>query len=80
MPYFAPLRVYFLPKGDIPFLEGYAIRLSKREYHKNSKNWDTRNNYHNCPTIGTVGFYSAVLCSKDADRTTNREDPDQTAP
>ena len=37
-------------------------------------------NYHNCPTIGTVGFYSAVLCSKDADRITNREDPDQTAP
>ena len=49
-------------------------------YHKNSKNWDTWNNYHNCPTIGTVGFYSAVLCLKDADRITNREDPDQTAP
>ena len=32
------------------------------------------------PTIGTVGFYSAVLCSKDANRITNREDPDQTAP
>ena len=31
-------------------------------------------------TIGTLGFYSAVLCSKDADRITNREDPDQTAP
>ena len=30
--------------------------------------------------IGTLGFYSAVLCSKDADRITNREDPDQTAP
>ena len=50
------------------------------KYRKNSKNWDTWNNYHNCPTIGTVGFYSAVLCSKDADRITNREDPDQTAP
>ena len=49
-------------------------------YRKNSKNWDPRNNYHNCPSIGTVGFYSAVLCSKDADRITNREDPDQTAP
>ena len=33
-----------------------------------------------CPTIGTVGFYSAVLCSKDANRITNREDPYQTAP
>ena len=54
--------------------------LMVRHYRKNSKNWDTGNNYHNCPTIGTVGFYSAVLCSKDADRTTNREDPDQTAP
>ena len=31
-------------------------------------------------TIGTVGFYSAVLCSEDANRITNREDPDQTAP
>ena len=49
-------------------------------YRKNSKNWDTLNNYHNCPTIGTVGFYSAVLCSKDANRIKNREDPDQTAP
>ena len=49
-------------------------------YRKNSKNWDTWNNYHNCPTIGTVGFYSAVLCSKDANRITNRADPDQTAP
>ena len=39
-----------------------------------------RSLYHNCPTIGTVGFYSAVLCSKGADRITNREDPDQTAP
>ena len=49
-------------------------------YRKNSKNWDTSNNYRNCPTIGTVGFYSAVMCSKDAGRITNREDPDQTAP
>ena len=49
-------------------------------YRKNSKNWDTCNNYRNCSTIGTVGFYSAVLHSKDADRITNRVDPDQTAP
>ena len=54
--------------------------FTEKPYRKNSENWDTRNNYHNCPTIGTVGFYSAVLCSKDADRITNREDPDQTAP
>ena len=49
-------------------------------YRKNSKNWDTLNNYRNCPTNGTVGFYSAVLRSKDADRITNRVDPGQTAP
>ena len=35
---------------------------------------------NNCPTNGTVGFYSAVLRSKDADRITNRVDTDQTAP
>ena len=58
----------------------WAYAIYACPYRKNSKNWDTWNNYHNCPTIGTVGFYSAALCSKDADRITNREDPDQTAP
>ena len=58
----------------------FAFSFFDAFYRKNSKNWDTRNNYHNCPTNGTVGFYSAVLCSKNADRITNREDPDQTAP
>ena len=60
--------------------ENGSVASSENVYRKNSKNWDTWNNYHNCPTIGTVGFYSAVLCSKDAGRITNREDPDQTAP
>ena len=50
------------------------------EYRKNSKNWDTLNYYRDCPTNGIVGFYSAILRTKDADRITNREDPDQTAP
>ena len=49
-------------------------------YRKNSKNWDTLNYYRDCPTNGIVGFYSAILRSKDADRITNRVDPDQTAP
>ena len=35
---------------------------------KNSKNWDTLNYYRDCPTNGIVGFYSAILRSKDADR------------
>ena len=49
-------------------------------YRKNSKNWDTLNYYHDCPTNGIVGFYSAILRFKDADRITNRVDTDQTAP
>ena len=47
---------------------------------KNSKNWDTLNYYRDCPTNVIVGFYSAILRSKDADRITNRVDTDQTAP
>ena len=50
------------------------------QYRKNSKNWDTLNYYRDCPTNGIVGFYSAILRSKDADRITNRVDTDQTAP
>ena len=50
------------------------------DYRKNSKNWDTLNYYLDCPTNGIVGFYSAILRSKDADRITNRVDTDQTAP
>ena len=50
------------------------------KYRKNSKNWDTLNYYRDCPTNGIVGFYSAILRSKDADRITNRVDTDQTAP
>ena len=49
-------------------------------YRKNSKNWYTLNYYRDCPTNGIVGFNSAILRSKDADRITNRVDTDQTAP
>ena len=49
-------------------------------YRKNSKNWDTLNYHRDCPTNGIVGFYSAILRSKDADRITNRVDTDPTAP
>ena len=42
--------------------------------------WDTLNYYRDCPTNGIVGFYSAILRSKDADRITNTVDTDQTAP
>ena len=50
------------------------------KYRKNSKNWDTLYYYSDCPTNGIVGFYSALLRSKDADKITNRVDTDQTAP
>ena len=49
-------------------------------YRKNSKNWDTLNYHRDCPTNGIVGFYSAILRSKDVDRIINRVDTDQTAP
>ena len=67
-------------QGRVLCMGMFKTPYSIGSYRKNSKNWDTWNNYHICPTIGTVGFYSAVLCSKDANRITNREDPDQTAP
>ena len=53
---------------------------SNYDYHKNSKNWDTLNYYGDCSTNGIVGFYGAILRSKDADRITNRVDTDQNAP
>ena len=54
--------------------------FEKNNYRKNSKNWDTLNYYRDCPTNGIVGFYRAILGSKDADRITNRVDTDQIAP
>ena len=41
-----------------------------QNYRKNSTNWDTLNHYRDCPTNVIVGFYSAILRSKDADRIT----------
>ena len=57
-----------------------SVTKPASDYRKNSKNWDTLNYYRDCPTNGIVGFYSAILHSKDADRITNRVDTDQTAP
>ena len=64
-------------------MSGSGININRilfRYYRKNSKNWDTLNYHRECPTNGIVGFYSAILRSKDADRITNRVDTDQTAP
>ena len=58
----------------------FSFKILIEDYRKNSKNWDTLNYYRDCPTNGIVGFYSAILRSKDADRITNRVDTDQTAP
>ena len=49
-------------------------------YGKISKNWDTENNYRNCPKDVTAWFHNAVMCPKDAGRMANSVDPDQTAP
>ena len=71
------LRDEFFPSETIPNMQTHLI---KQVYRKNSKNWDTLNYYRDCPTNGIVGFYSAILRSKDADRITKRVDTDQTAP
>ena len=33
-------------------------------YHKNSKNWETSNNYHICPESQTVWLDNAVILPK----------------
>ena len=55
---------------------GFKVKFLNK-YRKNSKNWDTLNYHRDCPTNGIVGFYSAILRSKDADRITNRVDTDR---
>ena len=71
---------YFQENATAIFIQLLDWNLSFPNYRKILKIGTPEINYHNCPTIGIVGFYRAVLCSKDADRITNREDPDQTAP
>ena len=71
----AKFYVLAMPQKQNRHLKGQNCK-----YRKNSKNWDTLNYYRDCPTNGIVGFYSAILRSKDADRITNRVDTDQTAP
>ena len=56
------------------------ITAGSKKYRKTSKDWTTKNNYSNYPKNGTVGFESAVMHPKDADRRANSADPDQTAP
>ena len=58
------------------FFPKHGLRI----YRKNFKNWDTLNYYHDCPSNVIVGFYRAILRSKDVDRITNRVDTDHTAP
>ena len=59
--------------------------LKNAVYCKTSKNWDmemrdTENNYNNkCSINGTVWFYMAEMCSKDAVGMANCIDSDQTA-
>ena len=74
----SPPLITIFPQGGREMKQ--VIKSSCMEYRKNSKNWDTLNYYRDCPTNGIVGFYSAILRSKDADRITNRVDTDQTAP
>ena len=53
--------------------------LQYREYRKNSKIWDTSNNYHNCPKNRKVWCNIELMHPKDANGMANSVDPDQTA-
>ena len=66
--------------AEIQKLPSPCIDEAQNIYRRNSKNWDTLNYYRDCPTNVILGFYSAILRSKYADRITNRVDTDQTAP
>ena len=61
---------------SVPIHLKSSLLWDGRIYRKNSKNWDTLNYYRDCPTNVIVGFYSAILRSKDADRIANRVDTD----
>ena len=75
-----PARGWIKSHDGWPWLEKRAFIEKDNEYRKNLKNCDTLNYYRDCPINGIVGFYSAILRSKDAERITNRVDTDQTAP
>ena len=51
--------------------------MKRKIYGKNSKNWNTSDNYHSFPKIGIFCFFKAVY---NADGRANSVDPDQTAP
>ena len=51
---------YFLPPLPV-------LALLSMKYRKNSKNWDTSNNCHNCPKNRKVSCNIALMHPKDAD-------------
>ena len=57
-----------------------GVSINKFVYRKISKNWDTKNNYCDCPKNGTIWFHNAEMRPEDADGAANSIDPDQTAP
>ena len=69
--------------GGLSLPRKSVVRLTDRpdmtlDVYRGRKTTNQQN--QQCPTNVIVGFYSAILRSKDADRITNRVDTDQTAP
>ena len=52
--------------------------LNQAVTRKNSKNWDTSNNGHNCPRNRKFRCNIALMRPKNADGMANSVDPDQT--
>ena len=57
----------------------WILVVSAPDYRKNSKIWDTSNNFHNCPKNRKVWCNIALMHPKDADGMANSVDADQTA-
>ena len=64
----------------VPGLEAVKIWVVQAVYHKNSTNWDIKDNYCTCPKNRTIWCDNAVMVQNDADGMANIVNPAQTAP
>lgn len=55
-----------------------VVYTKEKIYHTNSKKWDTKENYQNCPKIEELGF-SVQLWILSADRIASSADHIQTS-
>ena len=73
------LTFYLISSSINSFIFSLKHHGFKKKYRKNSKIWDTSNNFHNCPKNRKVLSNIALMHPKDADGMAHSVDPDQTA-